>query len=599
MRRRNITTWEANHPLSGNPCPITNRTVYIEDAWKIIRPDYRLRTGILEPGVVLSLPVGHTRIDDTAAFFANMHAILRSSRLRAEKFVLIEDYTLHTGSDFEGRRTYIRRMIDEIHPAGIIFIARSTSWKLSIKIGTVFYGSPFPIIAAPSYRDALRSASEILGRPLEGQTAVEAFDRIDHQNFSISLDIISPSLVLVKFVGRPSPGDLSSIADFYLSLPHHPKVAKTFRTIHDFSSMTLPALTVAVKIFQLVLSRHYNHGDKITIVEGESAAVKAMVRLIGMFRGRARRLTLYQNSASAIAAMRSDVEIIPVFRENIQPAALELLETIVWNKPGFDHLEKVIDPQLKPLALMLGSIKQDVDYYLRQRQKELDSLEALNRHARQLSSDIEQAFHRSEEDRQKAEILSEENLSLSKEITTSQKEVFLVLADYIDRRALAAVGTTRRLARFVVKIAVFFGYGEEDRGRLHDATLLMHTGYLAIPEEERNPELHCVFGGDVLGKIYTFIMQYASHIARYHHEKWDGSGFPEQLIGEHIPREARLIAIADFLLSCPPDRINCALSSESGKAFDPEMVARIMDNLADVKACIAESSEAISVAVGP
>jgi len=586
MHLRNVTTWEANHPLNGNPCPLTNRLVYIENAWKITRPDYRLRTGILEPGVVLSLPVGHTRIDDTAAFFAIMHAIRGNTRLDADKFVLVEDYTLHTGSDYEGRLTYIRRMIDEIRPMGIVFIARSRSWKLSIKIGTVFFGSPFPIILAPSYRDALRSASEILGRPLEGQAPAKAYDRIDHPNFSISLEIISPSLLHVKFSGCPSSNDLSSIADFYLSLPHHPEVTKSFRTIHDFSAMTLPAIPVAFRIFQLALSRQYNRGDAVAIVEGASPGIAAMIRLIGIFRNRKPRLTMYKDSAAAVATMRPDVEIIPVFRENIQPAAMEMLETIVWNKPGFDNLETVIDPLLKPLALMLGSIKQDVDYYLQQRQKELDKLEELNRHAQQLSRDIEQAFNRSEEDRHNAEILSEENRSLSKEITMSQKEAFLVLADYIDRRARIAAGSTRKLARFAEKTAVLFGYAEEDRRRLHDATLLIHTGYLAIPEQEQNLELHCIFGGDVLGKMYTFIMQYASHIARYHHEKWDGSGFPEHLQGELIPREARLIAISDFLLLCPPAQIEVALTGESGKAFDPAMVAIILRNMADVKAFI-------------
>jgi response regulator RpfG family c-di-GMP phosphodiesterase len=587
MQRRKLSTWEANHPLNGNPCPVTNRLVYIEDTWKITRADYRLRTGILEPGIVLSLPVGHTSIDDTATFFVNMHDILGNSRLDAGKFVLVEDYTLHTGSDYEGRRTYIRRMIDEIHPAAIIFIARSTSWRLSIKIGTVLYGSPFPIILAPSYRDALRSASEILGRPLEGQTPVKTYDKIDHPNFSISLGVLSPTLLHVKFSGCPSKNDLSSIADFYLGLPYHPKVTKEFRTIHDFSAMAFPSLHIAVKIFRLVLSRHYNSGDDIAIVEGASPGVAATIRLIGMFKIRKRRIAFYKDLGAAIANMRPDVEIMPVFRENIKTAALELLETIVWNKPGFDYLETVIDPLLKPLALTLGSIKQDIDYYLQQRQNDLDKLEELNRHARQLSRDIEQALHRSEDDCRKAEILSKENLSLSKDITASQKEVFLVLADYIDRRALVPAGSTRKLARLAKKTAVLFGYGEEDRDRLHDATLLIHTGYLAIPEQERNPDLHCVFGGDVLGKIHTFIMQYASDIARYHHEKWDGSGFPEHLKGELIPPEARLIAIADFLLSRPQDQIEDALRSESGKAFDPVMVANVLHNIADVKAFIA------------
>ncbi|MBN1760036.1 MAG: HD domain-containing protein [Chitinispirillaceae bacterium] len=587
MSRRNVTAWEANHPLNGSICPVTNRRVYIEETWKVSRPEYRLRTGILEPGVVLSLPVGHTRIDDTAAFFTILDEIRRSRQLNTDRFVLVEDYTLHTGSDYEGRITYIKRMTEEILPAGIIFIVRSTSWKMSIKIGTVVYGSPFPTICVPSYREALRIASEILERPLAGQVPVKSYDRIERPNFSISLEIISPSLLHVRFSGHPEVKDLSSIEDFYLGLPHHAGVTKAFRTIHDFSAMSLPSLQVVSGILRQVLSTQCNHGGSCTIVEGAAPGFSAILHLIGIFRRSGLRRIVYRDAETAIEALRPEVDVIPVFRENLQSAALEMLENIVWNQPGFETLEAVIDPQLKPLALMLGSIKQDIDYYLQQRQDELDTLEELNRRARQLSGDIEQAYLRSEEDRHEAEVLSEKNISLSREITSSQKEVFLVLADYIDRRAKVLEGSTRKLARLVAQLAVFSGYGEADRERLHDATLLMHTGYLAISEEEPDKELHCVFGGEVLGNIYTFIMQYASHIARYHHERWDGTGFPERLKGGDIPPEARLIAIADFLLSCHQGRIEESLRNESGKSFDPAMVAALLGRIDEVTTIVA------------
>jgi len=593
MRLHNITPWEANHPLNGNLCPITNRRVYIDDLWKVTRPEYRLRTGILEPGVVVSLPVGHTRIDDTEAFFNIMHALRRSSQLDAEKFVLVEDYTLHTGSDYEGRLTYIKRMIDEIHPLGIIFIARSTSWKLSIKIGSVVYGAPFPILCSPSYRDAMRIASEILGRPLLGQQPVKAYDQIEKANFSLSLEILTPSLLYVKLSGCPSANDLASIDDFYLGLPHHPEVTKTFRTIHDFSAMSPSAIPVMVRIFSLALSHQYNNSDTIAIVKGNASRVALLIRCIGMVKLKNQRVAFFRDRDGAIDTMQPDVEIVPVFRENLETTALEMLESIAWDKPGYDHLETVIDPYLKPLALMLGSIKQDVDYYMQQRQNELDSLEELNRRARQLSSEIEHAFNRSEEDRHKAELLSDKNLSLSKEITTSQTEVFLVLADYIDRRARFTPGSTRKRAWLVAKIAGYFGYNEDDRTRMHNATLLMHTGYLAIPEDEQNLERHCILGGEVLGEIFTLIMQFASHIARYHHEKWDGSGFPEHLLGEQIPQEARLITLADYLLSYPLLQVEQLLHRESGKTFDPAMVAIILENIADIKNMITECEETV------
>lgn len=589
MRRLNVTSWESNHPLNGNPCPLTNRQIYIKDDWKVIRPDYRLRTGILERGVVLSLPIGHTKTGDTEAFFTIMHSILKSQNLDSDAFVLVEDYTLHTGSDYEGRVTYIKRMIGEVHPAGIVFIARSTNWKLSIKIGTALYGCPFPIKLTGSYRDALGTAGEILGRPLEGLSAVTSYDKIEHPDFTIALDIITPSLLRVSFTGCPSKNDLSSIDDFYLGLPHHSEVTKTFRIIHDFSAMTLPSIPLAVTIFKRAFSPLYNNGDEIAFVESAARGVSAILRLIGFFKKRMQHVAIYKDPAAAINAMQPDAEIIPVFRKNIQAAALEILESIAWSKPGYDDLETVSDPHLKPLALMLGSIKLDVDYYLQQRKNELENLKELNRSTRQLSREIEQAYLRSEEDRGKAEELAQANIALSQEIASSQKEVFLVLADYIDRRARFAAGTTRKLARLTEKIAALFGYRHEEQSRLHDAILLMHTGYLAIPELEPNPELHCTVGGEVLRQIFTVIMQHASDLARHHHEKWDGTGFPDRLQGECIPQDARLTAMAHYIMLCPADEIEDAIAIESGKSFDPVMVDTILQNIdrctAFVKEC--------------
>jgi HD-GYP domain-containing protein (c-di-GMP phosphodiesterase class II) len=71
----------------------------------------------------------------------------------------------------------------------------------------------------------------------------------------------------------------------------------------------------------------------------------------------------------------------------------------------------------------------------------------------------------------------------------------------------------------------------------------------------------------------------------YHHERWDGKGYPEGLLGEAIPPSARLLSVADAFDAMTTDRpYREALSAEiayqeiiegSGKQFDPEMVAAL------------------------
>jgi hypothetical protein len=578
MERLDVLPWEANHPLNGHPCPVTGRVPYIENRWKVTRPDYRLKTGILEKEVVISLPVGHTKIIDTISFFENLKLICSSPFLNASHFVLIEDYTFHTGSDYEGRLTYIRRMIDDVKPAGVIFITRSTNWRLSIKIGGVLYNAPFPIKCVSSYREALTTASEILGRPLTGSTRIKTIDKVDNINFALTLQLHTPSVAYVKYSGTPELRDLSSVAEFYMGLPANPKLTNSFRIVHDLSGMTPPPLPILWKLIKMVLSRQYNSGDTCTIIKSSSSIVALVIKIICLIGRDRLTVKLFDTCDSARNALIPELQEEGGQSGELQVAAIEMIEKIDWEKPGYYGLEIVNNPELKPLALMLGAIKQDIDYYLDQRQRELETLLDIHDRARKLSSEIDNAYQQSEQDRISAESLSNENLTLSLEIAKAQQEVFLVLSDYIDMRASLPVGSTKKLARFASKIAVLFGYSTEECAKLHDATLLYHVGYLGIKEHEEDVKLHCSVGGEVLSNIYTFIMQYAAHIAHYHHEKWNGMGYPDHLIGDQIPQEAQLIAITEFLLSLPVEQFEYALLKESGTTFDPEMVKTVLLN---------------------
>lgn len=591
MQRLDVLPWEANHPLNGHPCPVTGRLVYIENGWKITRPDYRLRSGILEPGVVLSLPVGYTKTADTNAFFNNMQLIRENSRLNADRFVLIEDYAFHTGSDYEGRLTYIRRMIDEISPAGIVFITRSKIWRLSINIGKTFYPATFPIKCVSTYREALQSASEMLGRRLAGGNRVRTTDKIDNIHFAVEAAIQTPSLVRILYSGCPTRKDLSWVTEFFMGLPDHPKLAAEFRAVHDFSAMETPTIPVLYQLLRVMVSPHCNSGNRRMIIRGRSLLSGWFLRFLIWRSGQPLRLELFRNFEACLEVVRRDIPEESEQSGRIQMNAMEMLDTINWEKPGYYELESVTDPVLRPLALMLGALKQDVDHYLAQRNRELEKLQEANIKARLLSDEIDRAYKRSERDRLKSEVLSGENLSLSLEIAKAQKEVFLVLADYIDKRAGMPMGTTIRLARMVCDLATLFNYTEGECTHLHDATLLYHAGYLGIPEREPDPKLHCSVGSEVLSNIDTYVMQYASHIAHYHHEKWNGTGYPEGLIGDLIPREARLVALAEFLLTCGAAQFEYRLQQEAGSTFDPTMVRTLLLHREKVLALLSEPDE--------
>jgi len=143
----------------------------------------------------------------------------------------------------------------------------------------------------------------------------------------------------------------------------------------------------------------------------------------------------------------------------------------------------------------------------------------------------------------------------------------------------------------------------ENRTTIPFASILHDIGKLMIPKEiltkpeKLNEEettiikTHAKLGGEVLKKANisfkdTFdkdsYLKIASDIAMYHHEKWDGSGYPEGLYGENIPKSARIVAIADVYDALRSKRVYKdgfshekaveIMMNEKEKSFDPDLI---------------------------
>ncbi|MBE5878288.1 MAG: response regulator [Lachnospiraceae bacterium] len=116
--------------------------------------------------------------------------------------------------------------------------------------------------------------------------------------------------------------------------------------------------------------------------------------------------------------------------------------------------------------------------------------------------------------------------------------------------------------------------------------ILLKNGHLTS-EEMAVMRTHAKIGAETLLDIYegkekNDFLNMAVEIAYYHHENWDGSGYPKGLKGEEIPLAARIVHLVDVFDALTGDRIyNNAytleesleiIASESGKAFDPDIV---------------------------
>jgi putative two-component system response regulator len=129
------------------------------------------------------------------------------------------------------------------------------------------------------------------------------------------------------------------------------------------------------------------------------------------------------------------------------------------------------------------------------------------------------------------------------------------------------------------------------------------------PDEWEEMKKHTLYGRNALrvaekqlGK--DSFLRYAREIAYSHHEKWDGSGYPEGLSGDDIPISGRLMAVADVYDTLISKRVYKApfphakavniIGNEKGKAFDPDLVDIFLDfekNFRDIAMTFVDSEE--------
>jgi diguanylate cyclase (GGDEF)-like protein/putative nucleotidyltransferase with HDIG domain len=156
----------------------------------------------------------------------------------------------------------------------------------------------------------------------------------------------------------------------------------------------------------------------------------------------------------------------------------------------------------------------------------------------------------------------------------------------------------RRVQVYSVQVAERLGLSEEDMQALRAASILHDIGKLAVPdyiiskpgkltpEEFEKMKIHTIVGGAILEQVgFPYAVP---PIVRSHHERWDGSGYPDGLKGEQIPIGARVLGAVDCLdalaserqyrRALPLDEAMDYVASLSGKSFDPRVVEILKAN---------------------
>ena len=163
-----------------------------------------------------------------------------------------------------------------------------------------------------------------------------------------------------------------------------------------------------------------------------------------------------------------------------------------------------------------------------------------------------------------------------------------------------------RMSKCCQRLAAAAGFDETFSEMILQASPMHDVGKIGIPDgillkpgkleadEWEIMKTHVIIGADIVGEQNTGLMQMARSIALTHHEKWDGSGYPNGLKGEGIPIEGRIAALCDvfdaltserpYKKAWPVDEAVAFINEQSGKHFDPELVVLFNEVLPDILA---------------
>jgi len=246
--------------------------------------------------------------------------------------------------------------------------------------------------------------------------------------------------------------------------------------------------------------------------------------------------------------------------------------------------------------------------------KPFDQLEALTR------------IHNLLEVRLMHKRVKQQNSLLEETVKQRTKELYNTRHEVINRLGLAAEYRDNetgnhiiRMSQFSHRLALEYGLSKEHAETILNAAPMHDIGKIGIPDsvllkpgkldqdEWKIMKSHVAIGAEILSGHQSELMEAASLIALHHHEKWDGSGYPNNLKGDEISIEGRICAIADVfdaLLSERPykkpwtvEKTLALIEEEAGTHFDPTLaplVRKILPELLTIREKYSDKIESVS-----
>lgn len=320
---------------------------------------------------------------------------------------------------------------------------------------------------------------------------------------------------------------------------------------------------------------------RILIVDDEPANVRLLERLLG-------------RAGYANLVGTTDPRRVPELAEAFDPDLI-LLDLHMPHRNGFEVLQDLrsrLDGGYLPVLVMTADLTRET------------RTRALSGGARDFLTkpmdivEVELRIRNLLETRFLHLSLQEHNRSLeatveerTRELEEARLEVLERLANVIEFRDDDTGKHTQRVGEIAAIVAAELGLPPAECQLVRRAAPLHDIGKVAIsdlillkpgrltPEEFEIMKTHTTVGAGILSGGRSEMMVWAEQIALAHHERWDGSGYPQGLSEDRIPLPARIVALVDFFdalshdrpyrAAWKPDRIREEIERERGRHFDP------------------------------
>lgn len=194
-----------------------------------------------------------------------------------------------------------------------------------------------------------------------------------------------------------------------------------------------------------------------------------------------------------------------------------------------------------------------------------------------------------------------DNFYLKEEVNNAQKEIIFTLGEIAESKSAETGFHVKRVAEYSKQLALEAGLSEDEAETISIASTMHDVGKLIIADSLLNKpgkltaaefghiKAHTTLGYDMLKQSNGRVMKVAAVIALQHHERYDGSGYPNGLKGEEIDLCARIVTLADVFDALASkrvykdpweiERIIELFEHEGGKHFDPKLASVFLDHI--------------------